>query len=95
MSTVQLLKHTLIATVLIAVFSHVFHKLVDIPDLAPPCSPSGLLQANPGLPANQGVEAAGLLPRSHGAQHLPPGPAAGVQQGAGLPPSPPRLQLGL
>lgn len=37
---------------------------------------SGLLQANPRLPANQGVEAARLLPRSHGAQHLPIGPAS-------------------
>jgi len=56
---------------------------------------SGLLQAHPGLPAHQRVEAAGLLPRPHDSQHLPAGPAARLQPGAGLLPPPPRLQLGL
>jgi len=58
-------------------------------------SASGLLQADPGLPAHTGVEAARLFPRSHGAQHLPGGPASGIQPRPGLLPSSPGLQLGL
>ncbi len=60
-----------------------------------PSSLSGLLQANPRLSANQGVEAARLFPCSHGAQHLLIRPASGIQQGPGLLPSSPRLQLGV
>lgn len=69
--------------------------LISLPFFKTPSFMSGLLQANPRLPANQGVEAARLLPRSHGAQHLPIGPASWIQQGPGFLPPSPRLQLGI
>lgn len=56
---------------------------------------SGLLQAHPGLPANQGVEEARLFPCSHGAQHLPFGPSARIQPRPGVLPTSSGLQLGL
>lgn len=55
----------------------------------------GLLQANPGLPAHQGVEEAWLFPCSHGAQHLSFGSSAWIQPGLGFLPTSSGLQLGL